>query len=58
MVGWIVVVLLQMLWLFFQNGICPGCWIVPVEALTVVGLGLMDSDLKIRVVVVSCQTVC
>ena len=33
------------------------CWIVPVEVLTVAGLGLMDANLRIGAVVVSCQTV-
>ena len=55
-VGQIVVVLLQKLWLFHQNCICPCCWIIPVEALTVAGLGLMEADLRIGVVV-PCQTV-
>ena len=57
MVGWIAVILWQKLWLFHQNCICPWCWIVPVEVLTVAGLGLMDTVLRIRAVVVSCQTV-
>ena len=57
MVGWIVVVLLQMLWSFHQICICPCCWIIPADVLIVAVLGLMDADPRIKVVVVSCQTV-
>ena len=47
MVGWIAVILWQMLKLSHQSCRCPGCWINLAEVLTIVGLGLMDADLKI-----------
>ena len=56
-VGWTVVVLLQMLWLFPQSCIYPCHWKVPVEVLIVAGLGLMDADPVIEVVVVFYQTI-
>ena len=56
-VGWIAVTLWQMLLLSHQSCRCPGCWIILVEVLTIVGLGLMDDwpkDLSSCCVLASC----